>query len=104
MAMAKLDPSSVKHVAHLARLPLNDNEIKLYSKQLSEVVSYIDQLNEVDTDNIEPTSQTTGLTNVTRNDEIDAVSVLTADEALSGTDKTHNGYFVVPMLLTNRDE
>lgn len=104
MAMAKLDPASVKHVAHLARLPLTEKEIKLYSKQLSEVVTYIDQLNEVDTDNIEPTSQTTGLTNVTRIDGIDASSVLTSDEALSGTDKTHNGYFVVPMLLTNRDE
>jgi len=64
--MAKLTTDDVKHVAKLANLPLTDEEIKKFQEQLSSVVSYIDELQEVDTKDVEPTSQTTGLENVFR--------------------------------------
>lgn len=102
--MAKLTSSDIEKTARLANLPLSDSEIFTYQEQLSQIVDFVSQLEEVDTSSIEPTSQTTGLVNVTRKDEIDVTRVLTQDEALSNSDKTHNGYFVVPMLLTNKDE
>ncbi|QQG40507.1 MAG: Asp-tRNA(Asn)/Glu-tRNA(Gln) amidotransferase subunit GatC [Candidatus Levyibacteriota bacterium] len=87
----------VAHVAKLANLPLTDEEKKKFEKQLSSILEYIAKLNEVDTKNIEPTSQVTGLENVTRED-ITAPS-FTQDEALSNTTSKHNGLFKVPAIL-----
>jgi aspartyl-tRNA(Asn)/glutamyl-tRNA(Gln) amidotransferase subunit C len=102
--MAKLTSSVVKHVAKLAQLKLKPSEVEKFKKQLSEVISYIDELNEVNTSKTEPTSQTTGLTNVTRKDSRKTNEGLTQEEAVSGTDKSFNGYFKVPMILTERSD
>ena len=53
----------IKHVAELARLELSDKELDIYGKQLSDILGYIEQLQEVNTDGIEPTAQITGLEN-----------------------------------------
>ena len=98
MAMGKLSKSDVEHVASLAKLKLSPQEILKFQKQLSKIVSYVGELSEIDTLNVEPTSQTTGLTNVVRNDELKADG-LSQEEALSGTEKKHNGYFVVPQVF-----
>ena len=96
--MAKLTTDEVKHIAKLSRLNLTEEEIKKFQGQLSKIVDYISQLSEVDTSVLVPTSQTTGLENVFRLDEI-KLSSLNQEEALSGTDKTYNGYFVVDAIL-----
>ena len=59
----------IKHVAELARLELSDKELDVYGKQLSDILGYIEQLQEVNTDGIEPTAQITGLENSWREDE-----------------------------------
>lgn len=102
--MTKLTLDDVKHTALLANLPLKDEELPLLKEQLSSIVSYVDELSEVNTDDVVPTSQTTGLENVMREDEIDATRILTQDEGLSGTEKVHNGYFVVDMVLTEKQD
>lgn len=99
MAMAKLLKKDTQKIAELAKLKLNLAEIDKFTIQLSKVVDYISQLDQVDTKDTEPTSQTTGLTNVLREDEINITNCLTQDEALSGTDKIKNGFFVVPQIL-----
>lgn len=99
MLMASLTNDDVAHVAKLAKLELTKEEIEKYKKQLSSVLDHFKELNEVDTKNVEPTSQTTGLQNVTRKDEIAVNEVLVIDDVLSGTEKTKNGYFVVPAIL-----
>lgn len=101
--MPKLTKTEVEHVARLAKLELTPNEITKFQGQLSKIVDYISQLSEVDTSSLEPTSQTTGLENVFRIDEIKTSSCLSQEETLSGTDKTHNGYFVVDAVLENKD-
>jgi aspartyl-tRNA(Asn)/glutamyl-tRNA(Gln) amidotransferase subunit C len=101
--MARLTKADVLHVARLAKLNLTDNEIKKFLPQLSSIVDYISELEKVDTKNIEPTSQTTGLTNVFRGDDI-KLSSIDQNKALSGTDKTHNGYFKVPAILEGRSD
>jgi aspartyl-tRNA(Asn)/glutamyl-tRNA(Gln) amidotransferase subunit C len=97
--MVKLTNDDTKHVAKLARLNLTDEEIKKFSTQLSAVLDYVDQLSEVDTTGIEPTAQTTGLTNVLREDLIKPENCLSQETAVSGKDDTKNGYFVVPQIL-----
>ncbi|MBA4336648.1 Asp-tRNA(Asn)/Glu-tRNA(Gln) amidotransferase GatCAB subunit C [bacterium] len=65
-----LSEDDVKHIAKLARLKLSDEEIKKFSGQLSGIFKYVEQLDEVNTDGLEETSQVTGLKNVTQADEI----------------------------------
>ena len=100
--MGKLSKKDVEHVAKLANLPLKENEIEKFSKQLSKIVGYVDELNEVDTSKIEPTHQTTGLQSVVRKDKVEIEDCLNQKEALSGSEKVHNGYFVVPAILEGK--
>ena len=89
----------VKHIAKLANLPLKDEEISKLESQLESTIEYIEMLNEVDTKNIEPTSQVTGLKNVTRDDI--ATESLSQDQALSNTTDKHNGLFKVKGILAS---
>ena len=88
---------NIPHVAKLANLPLKPVEEKKFEKQLSEILSYVEKLNEVDTKNVEITSQVTALENITREDETS--SSLTQEEALSGSKSQHNGLFKVKAIL-----
>ena len=65
-----ISKEEIKHVANLVKLAVSNQEINKYSQELSAVVSYIDQLKEVDTKDIPPTAQVTGLTNKTREDKV----------------------------------
>jgi len=67
----KLSKKEVEKIAKLARLELTDQEIETYSEQLSAILGYVDQLQELDTENIKITSQVTGLSNVMREDKIE---------------------------------
>lgn len=68
--MATLSDDDVRHIAKLARLKISDAEAKKFNKELSSILDYMEILHEVNTENIEPTAQVTGLTNVERADEI----------------------------------
>jgi aspartyl-tRNA(Asn)/glutamyl-tRNA(Gln) amidotransferase subunit C len=102
--MAKLTKSEVLHVAGLAKIDLDNKEVEKYTKQLSDVVDYFGQLSEVDTKNVEPTSQTTGLENVFRTDEVKSENCLSQDAVVAGSDKIFNGYFKVKAILTERTD
>ena len=90
----------VKHVAKLASLALTPEEESKFEKQLSDILTYVEKLKEVDTNNVGQTAQVTGLENVKREDENAHVS-LSQDEALSGTKSQHNGFFKVKAILEN---
>lgn len=102
--MANLTKSDVLHVAKLAKLNLTDDEIKKFTPQLSKIIDYVSELSEVDTNNVEPTSQTTGLKDVLREDLATSDALLSQDLALSGTDNTYNGYFKVKAILSERSD
>lgn len=67
--MSKLSKNDVKKIADLARLEVSDKDLEFYTQELSGVLEYVDQLNELDTQNIEPTSNIGGLLGVVRPDE-----------------------------------
>lgn len=100
--MAKITTKDIKHVAELSNLKLTPKEEEKYSSQLEKIISYIEELNEVKTKNVEPTSQTTGLLNIKRKDEVKSEDVLSQKQALSGTEKTNNGYFVIPGIFEEK--
>jgi len=72
MFIMALTKKEVEHIALLARLGLKEEEIEKYGNQLSSILEYVEQLQEVNTDGVEPTAQVTGLENVMRLDEIQA--------------------------------
>lgn len=65
-----LSKDKVEHVAKLARLELSDENAERFSSQLSDVLSYMEILDEVNTEGVEPTLQVTGLINVSREDKV----------------------------------
>jgi aspartyl-tRNA(Asn)/glutamyl-tRNA(Gln) amidotransferase subunit C len=77
-----IDEKTVKHIADLARIKLNDKEALKYAKQLSGVLDYMDILNEVNIDGVAETSQLTGLMNVMEEDEV-KVSKTSSEELLN---------------------
>jgi len=93
----KLTIEGVKHVAKLANLSLTEKEIKKFLPQLSSILDYVSKLQEVNTDNVEPTSQVTGLENVFREDKIRPS--LSEEETLSNTKKKYNHYFKVKAIF-----
>lgn len=90
---------NISHVAKLANLPLTDQEKTKFEAQLSSVLDYIARLNEVDTSNIEETSQVTGLENVLREDK--KMPSLPQATAMSQAKTTHNGLFAVKGVFEN---
>lgn len=54
----KLSPEEVKKIAHLARLAISDAEVEKFAGQLSSILNFIERLNQLDTQDVEPTSYT----------------------------------------------
>lgn len=65
-----LTEEEVRKVANLARLELSEDEIEEYRRQLSEVLDYVEQLNELALDDVEPTARAVAQANVWREDEV----------------------------------
>ena len=95
-----LSIQEVQYVAKLARLNLSSSEAKKIGAQLSETIAYVNQLREVNTSRTTPTSNVTGLENITRDDT--AKPSLEQNVALSQAKHTHNGFFKVKAVL-NKD-
>ena len=96
----KLSKEEVKHVARLARLSVSEEEIEVFRRQLSEILTYIGKLNELETSNIEPTSHVLDIQNVFREDRI--TPSLSQEEALTGAPEQEEGFFRVPKIIEER--
>ncbi len=96
----QLTPEVVRRVARLSRLKLDDAEITKLTAELSQVLHYVDQLNEVDVSNVEPMAHAIELTNVFRADE--PRPSLPREAALSNAPKTDGKYFLVPPILDEK--
>lgn len=96
--MADLTRDDVLKLARLARLTLTDDEIEQYRTQLSEILKYVEQLQNADVEGLEPTSQVTGLKNVTRKDVIVDLGV-TPDDLLRIAPKTEGRQVKVKRMI-----
>lgn len=86
----------VEHVAKLARLDLTEEEKVKFSKQLGDVLKYVEQMNEVDTSNVEPLSHVVDFNNVMREDEIHYDC--SKEELMMNSPEEENGFFKVPKI------
>ena len=95
----KLTTQDVERIAALANLTLSADLLSTIPAQLSAIIDLVNKLQEVDTTNVEPTSQVTGMTNVFREDVVEPS--FTQEEALSNAPRSDNGYFVVDAIFDN---
>jgi len=98
MPITKAD---IEKVAQLAHLELDEEEVKMFSTQIADIVSYVEQLNELDTNNVEPAlgglTPEGEVTNSSRDDELKAS--LGQEIALEKAPDPAEGHFRVPKVL-----
>ncbi len=90
--------SEVEKIAKLARIVLNDQEKEELTGQMNEILDYIDKLNELDTENVEPMSHPLDLKNVFREDELK--ESLPQNKALENAPSKTDKFFKVPKVIT----
>ena len=93
----KIDNDTVDKIAHLARLEFNNEAKEEIKKDMNNMLSFIDKLNELNTDGIEPLVYMSDETNVLRNDEVK--QEITQQEALKNAPKHDSDYFKVPKVI-----
>lgn len=87
----------VRHVAELARLSFSDAEERQMAEELSQIVDYVDKLNELDTSGVSPMSHVLDITNVFRPDEVAAR--INREQALAPAPEQDGEYFQVPQVI-----
>lgn len=97
--MAKSSKINIHHLAKLSDLTISSAEAKTLTSQLEETLNTVATLGELNTAQVKPTSQVTGLQNVFREDVITPQIQFTQAEALANAKQTYKGYFLVPAVI-----
>ncbi|PIQ90392.1 MAG: Asp-tRNA(Asn)/Glu-tRNA(Gln) amidotransferase GatCAB subunit C [Candidatus Omnitrophica bacterium CG11_big_fil_rev_8_21_14_0_20_41_12] len=92
-----IDKETVKHIAHLARIELQPNELEKLSLQLHDILGFIDKISGLDIDKVSPTSHILPVSNVLR-DDYPHVS-LPAEKALENAPSKKGNFFSVPKII-----
>ncbi|SFM11233.1 Asp-tRNA(Asn)/Glu-tRNA(Gln) amidotransferase subunit GatC [Salibacterium qingdaonense] len=95
--MERISKDQVRHVAHLARLSVTEEEVDTFTEQLDDIIEFAEQLNELDTDDVEPTTHVLDIHNVLRKDE--KRPSLDREEALKNAPDQEDGQVKVPSVL-----
>ncbi|MEK4967155.1 Asp-tRNA(Asn)/Glu-tRNA(Gln) amidotransferase subunit GatC [Cytobacillus sp. FSL R7-0696] len=95
--MSRITIDEVKHVANLARLAITEEEAEQFQHQLDAIISFAEELNELDTNHVEPTSHVLDMNNVLREDE--ATKGLPQEEVLKNAPDSQDGYIKVPSIM-----
>lgn len=96
--MAELTKEDILKLAKLSRLKLSDEEVEAYRQELSHILEYVSLLNKVDTKDLKPTLQVTGLSNQTRQDEIVDYGV-SQEELLANVPSKQDKYIKTKRML-----
>jgi aspartyl-tRNA(Asn)/glutamyl-tRNA(Gln) amidotransferase subunit C len=95
----RLSEEEVKHIAQLARIELTQEESERFAKEISDILGYVEQLQEVDTDEVEPITQVNGKKNVFRDDVAIPCSDETRDMMAKNYPLSQDGYIRVKQIL-----
>lgn len=96
--MTQISRDDVQHLAQLSSLQLDDNEVDELLKDMSNILGYVEQLSELDTESVEPTYQVTGLENVWRDDSV-IEDLVTREELLALSPESLEYQVKVPKVL-----
>ena len=92
-----IDLKTVKHISKLSRISIEDEKAKKLEKDLNSIFKWIEQLNELNTDKVEPLTSITETTLRLREDKILSENI--RDEILNNSPKDNKDYFVVPKVV-----
>lgn len=93
----QITPDLIKYLETLARITLNKEEEKKVGSEIQDILTYIDMLNELDTDGVEAMSHCFPVTNVMRDDVVE--ESMTPDEVVANAPESQDGCFVVPKTV-----
>ena len=93
----KIDRDTLHKIAHLARLEFNEHNEKEMIERLSEILDWVEKLNELDTSSVDPLTNMSHEVNVFRKDE--AQNTLSHEDGLKNAPKKDSNYFRVPKVL-----
>jgi aspartyl-tRNA(Asn)/glutamyl-tRNA(Gln) amidotransferase subunit C len=93
----RIEENQVENVAKLARLAVSPDEVKKFAEQLSGIITYVEKLNELNTDGVLPTSHLLSLSNVFREDQV--VASLPIDAILANAPEKEESFFRVPKII-----
>ena len=92
-----IDIKQIEQIANLSRIKLTDDEKNIFREQLTDILGYIEKLNELDTDDVQPMAYATSIKNVFREDQ--QKSSFPRQEILELSPSSANGFFKVPKVL-----
>lgn len=92
-----VNEDDVRHVAYLSRLEFEGDELRRFTDELNAILQYVEQLRDLDTEGVAPTSHAIARSNVLRDDE--PRPSLTNEEALANAPEREGGYFKVPKII-----
>ena len=93
-----IDNEQVRKVAHLARLELKPEEEEIFTTQLSSILEYVEQLSELDTETVPPTTRAIDVSNITREDHLEPFP--NREEILSCAPEQDGDFFKVPKIIS----
>ncbi|GMQ27711.1 Asp-tRNA(Asn)/Glu-tRNA(Gln) amidotransferase subunit GatC [Algoriphagus confluentis] len=97
----KIDKETIKKIAHLARLEFDESSAEKMSNDMSQILDWVEQLNEVDTEGVEPLTTMSSEVNVMREDKVG--THLSHEEALKNAPQRDSDYFRVPKVLESNE-
>jgi aspartyl-tRNA(Asn)/glutamyl-tRNA(Gln) amidotransferase subunit C len=92
-----IDTEMVKHVAFLVRLGIDEQEAEAFSHQFTEIIDYFRLLNEVDTEQVKPASETSALRSVMREDEVEPS--MPREDLFKNVPHPHGDHIQVPLVF-----
>lgn len=92
-----ISEQEVRHVAHLARLQLTEEQLRQMTGQLDTILSYVEKLSELDTEGVEPTTHALAASNAFREDRV--APSLPRQEALANAPQHNDESFIVPRVI-----
>ena len=93
----KISTEEVEHIAWLAKIELSQDEKARFTKQLNKILEYFELINEIDTEDIQPTSQVVEAISALREDRVNPS--LSINDALSNTTHRDRGFFKAPKIV-----
>ena len=93
----EFDKNSTIKLAKLARLSVNDNQLNSLEKDLKSILKFIDQLKEINTKDIDPTSNSLDQKLILRDDTVE--NTLSNEDLLKNVPESELGFFVVPKVI-----
>lgn len=95
--MTTIDKATVSKIAHLARIKVTEDDLNYYAPQLQNILQWAEQLQEVNTDNVEPLANVSEITLTLREDVVTAGN--DSDSVLKNAPEAVEGFFVVPKVV-----